>query len=1037
MKTKKVSKHLHCTLIMIVAFFLCLFSALFALGNKPAMAEGNAERQTIHVGDVLVAEDYLLSVDGKTVNAEGLTVVYPNGSVFGGEKFIIEQAGVYEVTYYATANEGLVEEKVSYIALRSPNNMVVADEGVPVSYGKYEVNGNPYRMKKQTYGAIVGLRAGEKITFAANIKTEKLTEGYNILDLLIMPSLFKETDFERLVIRLADADNPDNFVEVIVEVYNAIDGGGQVSYVKAGANGQQAGGWDGSTFRTGNYGREVEVSFRGLGYNPVVPPKGNEDPRAYPENHTISEHSLTLSLDHKEKKIFCGPASFENTSQVLVNDLDDAAHYKGNPWGGFTSDEITVSISAARFAKAEGKILIKSYGDYDFSKDIVDTQAPQISVNYDTTQKMPVAIVGEEFPIFSYMAKDNLDANLNCDVWVYYKDANGNKLTVETDGKTFLAKYAGTYEIVYRAEDYSGNETVISREITAVEKQPTIFLSIPVEEEFVQQEVYETVSVALATEVPAFGGSGGITVERTVYAPDGKILNVKNALQLTMLGDYKVVYTATDYLGNVAHGVKTIRAIDVEKPKFVDEPAFDDKLIAGFVYEFPQVFVIETAYGEVAEVFCKTYVNDVEVQGSFTASGEEMTIRYVAEGEKGTSEWSKTISVVDTEYGKYISKYFYTQDSIAAIDNKEYLELKAEADGKIGFINALKSNGFETTMKFKAESTNFSAMLITLTDAANRKLSVTARLVYNSADNGWLLQANGSIKKVPFATSKDILTFKLADGEKIVDASNQPVATILYYDNGEPFVGFSDTIYLHIAFEGVKASSSIYLTQICNQSMGHGKKDISNAEDEIRPMITFDEEFQLRQKLGDKANIPTAKAYDVLSQINKFTVKVEWNGELIAEGPATEKLDFTLEKTGYYSVTYMARDTNGNKEEIPFTIFVKDETAPTLTVKDSLKDSYKVGDKIKIPTYSAKDNGENCYVQVTLILPNNEMRLLQYNENGEITSLLDKDNDLYESAFKAGTNTFVALQKGRYVLRIVAYDEYYNYTVKEIEFFVK
>ena len=60
-----------------------------------------------------------------------------------------------------------------------------------------------------------------------------------------------------------------------------------------------------------------------------------------------------------------------------------------------------------------------------------------------------------------------------------------------------------------------------------------------------------------------------------------------------------------------------------------------------------------------------------------------------------------------------------------------------------------------------------------------------------------------------------------------------------------------------------------------------------------------------------------------------------------------------------------------------------------------------------------------------------------YNENGKITSLLSKENELYENAFKAGDNAFVALQKGRYVLRIVAYDEYYNATVKEIEFWVK
>ena len=46
-------------------------------------------------------------------------------------------------------------------------------------------------------------------------------------------------------------------------------------------------------------------------------------------------------------------------------------------------------------------------------------------------------------------------------------------------------------------------------------------------------------------------------------------------------------------------------------------------------------------------------------------------------------------------------------------------------------------------------------------------------------------------------------------------------------------------------------------------------------------------------------------------------------------------------------------------------------------------------------------------------------------------------NNLYDSSFKADDNTFIAEKKGLYILRVVAYDEYYNYTVKEIEFWVK
>ena len=158
---------------------------------------------------------------------------------------------------------------------------------------------------------------------------------------------------------------------------------------------------------------------------------------------------------------------------------------------------------------------------------------------------------------------------------------------------------------------------------------------------------------------------------------------------------------------------------------------------------------------------------------------------------------------------------------------------------------------------------------------------------------------------------------------------------------------------------------------------------------------------------------------------------------MLAQGDAGEPLDITLSEAGYYKVNYYAEDSNGNRETIPYTILVNDTTAPTLTVKNTLKDTYKVGSKVKIPTYSATDNGANCYIQVTLILPNNEMRLLHYSENGEVTSLLDKENELYESAFKADKNTFIVNKKGVYTLRIVAYDEYYNTTIEEIAFEVK
>ena len=144
-----------------------------------------------------------------------------------------------------------------------------------------------------------------------------------------------------------------------------------------------------------------------------------------------------------------------------------------------------------------------------------------------------------------------------------------------------------------------------------------------------------------------------------------------------------------------------------------------------------------------------------------------------------------------------------------------------------------------------------------------------------------------------------------------------------------------------------------------------------------------------------------------------------------------------MNKAGQYTVTYIATDTMGNVAKIPYTIVVNDKTAPVLNVTNNLKKEYSLGAKVYIPKYTVSDNDGYYIVQVTVILPNNEMRLLEYNENGVKTSYLDKANNIYGSDFKTGDGGFVLQSKGLYVLRIVAYDKYYNYVSVEIEFRVK
>ena len=1026
MKTMKKNKFLQIGMVLLAAICALLCFWTIPMEQRVTYAASKAVVENVYIGDTFEAKDYQMrSVDGD-VKAEGMRIVYPNGGIYGSDKFTIEQAGKYEVTYYATVAGERVEESKIYMAIRKPQDMVVANESVKVEYGKFFVNEAPYEHKTSMYGVKVHMKVGQTITFATNLKTEDLKADFNFLEMLAQPSVYGETDFERLTVRLTDVDDEMNYIEYVIASSDMLDGAGQISYVRTGAANRRYGGWEGNRYhnRT-HYGSSVDHSFRGLGCL-------NSDRNQL----TISELPLTLALDLESKKTYCGPQSSTSTANNMVNDLDDEEHYKSDPWEGFTGDEVSVTVTADKFAKGEGVLFIKSYSGYDFSKDVVDDAAPEISYEYDITNELPVAEVGKRFEMIPFSVKDNLDKQIKTDVWVNYIDANGRKITVENDGKSFFVDYAGTYELVYRAEDCSGNVNQRRIEITAEESAPNIYVSIA--DAFIEKEVYDLVEIPFASEISVYGGSGALNLERAVYSPSKKLLDVEDTLELTEVGDYKVVYTATDYFGNHGYGVVTIRSNGIAAPKFITTPRFTDVLLKGFTYEFPKAFAVETVGTKVVSMSFDTYVNGELQKGSFVANGEEMTIRYVAEGETGSLEWEETLAVVDTERGKYKSNYFYTVDEINFVDEKTYMEMIIADDAKATFLNALSTENFSVTLEYAVEKINFEEMHFVLTDATDPNLSVNFRLEYNKAYGQWYLYVNDSNEKVAFAASKGILSFTYSpDGGKIIDTSGDAITVVSSYANGKAFEGFSDLVYFDISFVGVESESNISLTQLANQSMGYNKSSLEKAKDEISPMIVLDDVFLLRQPLGSKAQIPTAKAYDVLSSIATFTITVELNGKLIASGNADEPIDLILDKAGYYSVTYYAEDTNGNTASSPYLILVEDTVAPTINVKNPLKDTYKVGDKITIPTYSATDNDGNCYIQVMVLLPDNEMRLLHYVKNGEVTSLLDKEDDTFENEFKAGNDTFVTQKKGKYVLRFVAYDDYYNYTIKEIEFWVE
>ena len=145
-------------------------------------------------------------------------------------------------------------------------------------------------------------------------------------------------------------------------------------------------------------------------------------------NKTIAESPLTLALDHTSKQVFIGPRTNTDARNYMVNDLDDPGKYKSDPWEGFKGEEVSVTVSAGGFSKAEGVLLIKGFGGYNFANDIIDNQAPSISFDYDMSDRLPTAEVGTNFPIIPFVAKDSLDKTVKTNVWVNHINENGKKI---------------------------------------------------------------------------------------------------------------------------------------------------------------------------------------------------------------------------------------------------------------------------------------------------------------------------------------------------------------------------------------------------------------------------------------------------------------------------------------------------------------------------------------------------------------------------------------------------------------------------------
>lgn len=985
------------------------------------------ENNVVKIGDIIQVEPRTLVHEQESKVVQG-QIILPDGTSQAGRSFEVKMPGVYQVLYRAFFGVEEVSESIYYHCYRESGDLFVSSNPSNKAVnGVFSYSDKNHKIQ----GAKLKLDANTVFTYDGVIDFNTFDPEESFIRFIVDTSKQGFSDIETFVVRLTDVDDSSNYVDLQVSDSGLENSEGQGCYVLAGSSYQVKTGYEAYNparkddpdylphFST--WGSNVATSFRALAtdYNP--------------------DRTGEFYFDYNNKALYAFPM-YHQWNKNLITDLDDSKVYGSMIWEGFSSGKATISIFASSLTSASANIIITKIAGYDLSQLVFeDHDAPKINIDFENQNpnNLPKATINRPYKIFNASVSDNFDRDLPYEVNVSYIDQVNDKVKdISVIDGEFTPKQTGTYEISYHARDYSNNHTTETIRVIATSDSQA--MSISFDNPTISQNIYTDFVLPTGNQIHVNGGSGVATITRRVEDSNHQEIVVEgDTFVPTKVGTYYAKYTAVDYIGNVAEGVVTLQANDPGQPIFVGDVNLPRVLIKGFTYTLPDYPGVEVVNNETVQVTPKIYIDGIKIDGNtFVANGSYgyTQVEYKLEGQSGTTSYSKSLQVVDTGDPLDQSKYFV--GNFTATEAKDYVELRTNANASSLFASILAYDN--PSFKFALENKTLGQLDLKFSDSKNPNYSVTFHITFEG-DKTYISIGN-SEDKYEFASEDDTygFTYELSfenSSRILTDIAQTELTKIKYFDNGESFTGFRNGLYLDISVSNVTSASSIKVLRISNQNIGYK----SDHKDHAKPIILLNGDFFTEQDYGEMAYVPTAEAFDVLSEISSFTISVRSpkSGYIIRDLDARVPQTFELNDFGNYMVVYKATDTAGNSTTYSRTIRVYDIVAPEITFSNTPKSTYSLNASVSIPKYTVTDNQDDYTVNVFLILPNDEERLLLVDENGDVTSFLEKDNPIYNDSFKVNSTTFRAEQYGQYILRFVVFDSDFNKTVVEFTFVVK
>ena len=946
-------------------------AAVMSMQSEKEVSEG--EVYELGATFTIPANDKI--VDGIAPTA---ILVFPSGRAVSKNEIVLNEVGKYVLRYDYIKNGTLIDRD---------------EHEFTVKRRTFEVAGNATAEYVAGEGIVTSLTEGSKLVINEPIKVSDLRAGKPFVTVDITPETYNVLDFNRIIFKLTDTTNPENYVSVYVRnSYDSLtharpDDFKGYSYALAGAFNQAPTGREGDGLCiNGIWGSPVPLSFWGL------------------EGQTQLEVTLDVT-----------------TCEVTANnrpviDLDDFNTFS-DIWNGFDGDEVLLEISADNYQRSTANFTVKKVSGVQLDNVYMENrEVPRIETEF-SDGVAPDALAGAEYPVpqaWAYDARGN-ECNVSARVFSDYGTAFQSEINV-FDGRFIPEDAEKTYTILYSAADSFGKVGEWALAVRAKESLPDVKVSATVNGRITSAFVGERVTVS---EMIAAGGTGALST--TVEAVcDGNKQSIENGTFVpARAGKYAIVYTATDYIGRNAMYVYNIDVQYSEDP-IIDDCALATSWVSGYVYDIP----IPKAY-----IYSANGKTEVPVTVSVTVEGKAIPVQngkidLTAVSGQTEAKVTYTSGSTVSEYQVKIipglledgsidySSFFSSTGGVTTTQESRAVRITATDDGSAVFERSQVAEGFNCNFSFPFGLSQCEGVELRIQDSVN--LDEEIGIVFSDGEGGMNASINGGTEKMLTYSPTETLNFILTETGVMFGAGmNVSVKT---YANGASFDGFSSgLIKISFIVHGVKNQQvAIDVSSIFRQMFRNG------AEDNRAPNIGLMGTTELLHTLGDIVVLPEAICADVLNPQSTLTVTMrDPNGNILTAEDGTKLENVVPDKTynvkldsyGEYTAIYEATDLgNGRTSSVTVRFIVEDKAEFDVEYAFSPITEGEVGKAVAVPKAVVKTQNDVGYtVNRFLVLPNNQT--------------VNFEEAYYDS--------FVPTVAGKYIVRYMVIAETGNFTVSE------